>query len=109
MLTNVMFENNSEIPKVNLPDLLASYFDKKFKDTLENENINNTVYNGTKKATPEKGFFMDSIKECLHSLKPKNSEGFGRIPQRIILNKMNILQNPLTELFSWVYSQKKYP
>ena len=31
--------------------------------------------------------FMDelSVKECLHLLKNKNSEGFDRIPQRIMV------------------------
>ncbi len=67
--------------------------------------MNNTVYNSTKKIKSEKGFFMDrnSIKNCLHSLKPNKSEGFDHIPQRIISDAMDILLNPLTELFRLVY------
>ena len=40
------------------------------------------------KVTPEERMFLDplSIKECIMSLKIKNSEGFDRILQRILVD-----------------------
>jgi hypothetical protein len=43
------------------------------------------------------------------SLKPKNSEGFDRIPQHILLNGMEVLLPPLTCLFKEVYEQGSVP
>ena len=41
--------------------------------------------------------FMDSerIKECVKSLKIKNTEGYDRIPQRIIVDGLDSLDKPL--------------
>ena len=43
------------------------------------------------------------------SLKCKNSEGFDRIPQRILKDGAEVLINPLTVLFNKVYVQKTIP
>jgi hypothetical protein len=55
--------------------------------------------------------FMDenSIKECMLTLKPKNSEGFDRILQRVLLDGTEYLLQPLTTLFDQVYKQRKIP
>jgi hypothetical protein len=55
--------------------------------------------------------FMDenSIKECMSTLKPKNSEGFDRISQRVLLDETEHLLQPLTTLFDQVYKQRKIP
>ena len=49
--------------------------------------------------------FMDptSVKEILRSLKIKNSKGFDRIPQRILVDGADILANSLVELFDRIY------
>jgi hypothetical protein len=49
------------------------------------------------------------IMECLLSLKCKNSEGFDRIPQRILKDGAKILINPLTAIFNKIYMQKSIP
>jgi hypothetical protein len=43
------------------------------------------------------------------TLKPKNSEGFDKIPQHILLESIEILQTPLTQLFEQVYVQPNVP
>jgi hypothetical protein len=55
--------------------------------------------------------FMDekSIKECMLTLKPKNTEGFDRIPQRVLLDGTKHLLQPLTTLFAQIYKQRKIP
>jgi hypothetical protein len=51
----------------------------------------------------------EDIKECLGSLKSKNSEGFGRIPQRILLDGAKILVDPLSNLFDKIYHHRSIP
>ena len=48
-----------------------------------------------------------SIKECLLFLKIKNSEGFDRIPQQVLLDCIDYLLEPLIYLFEAIYDQKK--
>ena len=51
------------------------------------------MYNGTKKLEQDNKMFMDknSIMECILALQTKNSEGFDRIPQRILVDGADIL------------------
>jgi hypothetical protein len=51
----------------------------------------------------------EKIKECLGSLKWKNSEGFDRITQRILLDGAEMLVDPLSNLFDKIYHQKCIP
>ena len=44
----------------------------------------------------------EQIIECIKSLKIKNTEGYDRIPQRIIINGLEALGKPLEKLFSLV-------
>ncbi len=55
--------------------------------------------------------FMDKIAliEVMKSLKPKNSEGYDRIPQRILLDGIEHLIVPFEKLFSQIYQSKKVP
>ena len=48
--------------------------------------------------------FMTSIKiaECIDGLKLKNTEGFDRIPQRVLIHGRGCLMGPLTELFKMI-------
>ena len=45
--------------------------------------------------------FMDqaSIRTVMESIKIKNSEGYDRVPQRIIREGLELLIEPFTELF----------
>ena len=45
----------------------------------------------------------------MSSIKVKNSEGFDRIPQRILVDGANELKLPLSILFAKIYDQKKIP
>jgi hypothetical protein len=47
------------------------------------------------------------IRECLSSLKPKKSEGFDRIPQKVLIECAVRLINPFTRLFNRIYNQRK--
>ena len=54
---------------------------------------------------------MDAVEveSCIRSIKVKNSEGFDRIPQRILVEGMVHLLPPLIKLFSAIYLSKKIP
>ena len=55
--------------------------------------------------------FMDpvSIKECILSLKMKNSEGFDRIPQRCLIDGVEHLVTAFNGLFKRIYDQSAVP
>ena len=55
--------------------------------------------------------FMDpvSIKECVLTLKSKNTEGLDRIPQRILLDGVDELIIPMSNLFRLIYRDKSVP
>lgn len=110
-LPNTMYLNNLETDDSCLADSFAKYFDNKIKDILEEVDIDENVYNGKKLVDANNKFFMykEWILDCLKSLKCKNSEGFDRIPQRILLDGAEILLGPLTTLFSKIYHQKCIP
>ena len=92
-------------------DYFACYFYDKIKVIKDNTVIKDTVYNGKLKLLVDNRFFMgyNEIKECLDSLKPKNCEGFDRIPLRVICDAKPHLLNPLTELFYKIYHQRAIP
>ena len=52
---------------------------------------------------------LTDISECIDSLKPKNCEGYDRIPTRILVDAKKFLLPPLTELFYKIYHQKIIP
>ena len=52
---------------------------------------------------------MDSIRSVMESIKIKNSEGFDRIPQRIIKEGLENLLEPFTQLFKKIYTQRSVP
>ena len=49
------------------------------------------------------------IMAAVKTLKIKNCEGHDRIPQRILVDGLEILINPLTVLFEKIYDQKDIP
>jgi hypothetical protein len=110
-LPGVMFRANEEIKSDKLAETFASYFDKKVKDIVDSVSIDESVFNGNKRINAENNFFMNKndVYECLKSLKCKNSEGFDRIPQRILLDGAEILIDPLTSIFEKIYQQKTIP
>ena len=58
------------------------------------------MYTTGKKVVSENKFFMDitSIRECIMSMKIKNSEGFDRIPQRVLIDGCECLLDPMASI-----------
>ena len=51
----------------------------------------------------------ENIRRAALSIKMKNSEGDDRIPQRVLIDGIEILLGPLTNLFKNVYEKKEIP
>ena len=51
----------------------------------------------------------DDIINSVKSLKVKNSEGYDRIPQRVLIDGLGILVEPLTIFFNKVYMNREIP
>jgi hypothetical protein len=110
-LPTTMLESGVEIPEENLSDRFAYYFDKKIKDVVSRVELDESVFNGNKKLECWDFIFIGkpAILSCIKTLKYKNSEGFDRIPQRIIVDGADVLIDPLTELFQRIYLQRTVP
>ena len=91
-LPHTMYKNNVPIDTNFLQDSVASYFNEKFFGRASGVNVDNQVYNGSKKFDSTNKMFMDegSIKECMLSLKIKNTEGFDSIPQRVLVDNVSL-------------------
>ena len=46
---------------------------------------------------------------CIKMLKVKNCEGYDQIPQRVLIDEMDLLIDPLTKLFTMVYRDCTIP
>ena len=85
-------------------DEFARFFDDKVKKIVDTTVVDENIYNGTRKIYSNNKMFMDqkSVKECILNLKIKNSEGFDRIPQRILREGIDVLQGSLSLLFKLI-------
>ena len=110
-IPSTMFCGGIEVEENSLPDRFACYFDEKINKLTEEVNIENNVYNGKRRFTINEANFMDfqSVKECIASLKSKNSEGIDRIPQRILTDGSEVLVVPLHKLMTLIYEEKTIP
>ena len=63
------------------------------------------MHNGTRKMFSEDSEFMtgNKIFECIEDLKLKKTEGYDRIPQRILIDGRESLIDPLASLFALIY------
>lgn len=106
-----MSENGEEIPTKDLPTRVAKFFDNKIRKVMDKIVMEEEVYNGNKRVESSSSFFMSKLEvmECLKTLKNKNSEGYDRIPQRILKDGSDILVAPLSGLFTRIYNQKTIP
>ena len=79
-----------------------------FKSIIEKVVIGDDVYNGKDKMVAD---FMtkSDIISCIKMLKVKNCEGYDRIPQKIFVDGIDLLIDPLTKLFSMVYRECTIP
>ena len=80
-------------PTAILQECFARFFDEKIKTITTEVSIDQDVHNGRVKVGAMNKMFMGpiSVKEVMSTLKVKNSEGFNRIPQRIIVDRVNFL------------------
>jgi hypothetical protein len=83
----------------------------KIKNLYNEVDIDDNVYNGRKLITTTDKFFMEfeAVRECMCSLKSKNSEGFNRIPQKILHDSLTILSIPMHNLMKLIYQEKRVP
>jgi hypothetical protein len=90
-----MYQNDPLVINKLLPDVFTSLFDTKIKQLINEISICDNVYNGNKVVTSNKKMLMTraDIRECILKRKTNNSEGFESIPQRILLDVMEILFN----------------
>ena len=111
VLPNTMYEAGNEINPEKLPERFAKFFDDKIKDVLAQTSLDENVYNGYQKVNSESKFFMSTkwIGECINSLKIKNTEGYDRIPQRVLVDGINELTYPLSIIFRKIYYEKAIP
>jgi hypothetical protein len=84
--------------------MFAHHFDMTIKEIISAVNSSNS----NRKLYSYKKFFVtrDEIRECLSSLKCKNSEGFEWIPQRISWMALNTSWTYL-QLFKKICNQRK--
>ena len=103
--------NSIVIQNENLPDTFADFFSNKVKNIVNECNIDENVYNGTRKidATNENFMTPSNIVKAIKSLKIKNCEGFDRIPVRILCDGINELTPVLSHLFNLIYNQNIIP
>ena len=75
-----------------------TYFEDKVNRLVDSAVISPNVYNGKKKLAATDVNFMSPIEilECVKQLKIKNCEGYDRIPQRFLIDGIDILIRPLS-------------
>ena len=90
--------NDFPVPETETANAFASYFHNKIVKLKDGLLIDDNVYNGKHKILVGDRFFMQQVDvaNCINTLKPKNCEGFDRIPIRIICDAKKFLLPPLT-------------
>ena len=100
--------------KIELCECIRLYFNKKNKvnKIVHDQHIADTVNNGHRKIWTVEHHFM-SIEKILLAVKSlkqnKLCEGYDRIPQKILVDGIEILKYPLSYLFNQIYITKKIP
>ena len=110
-IPEVIFLDNVKISQNDAPEAFASHFESKINKIVEECRISNSVYNGRNKINvPDLNFMSEeNILKVVKTLKVKNSEGHDRIPQRILIDGIDILRKPLAVLFSLIYETRQIP
>ena len=106
----MMFKNENVLSQ-DIAEHFARFFDNKVVNIVSETIVNQSVYNGCQKINADVVMFMTSskISECIDGLKLKNTKGFDRIPQRILIDGRVSLTGPLTELFKLIYKDQAVP
>ena len=108
--TNMLYDNNT-VTGIDVPDSFANFFDNKVNNIVNDTNVDYDVHNGFRKIFANCSMFMGELDiiESIKGLKMKNNEGYDRIPQRVLIDGMDVLIRPLTKLFSMVYRDTEIP
>ena len=103
--------NGIQILNEDLAEQFACMFEKKITDTASTTAIEDNVYNGSQKVYEQNKNFRSecNIRKAILSLKLKNSEGFDRIPQRMLLDGISLLIEPFMKLFNLIYLTNTIP
>ena len=99
------------VQQCNLADTFADFFNNKVVNFSNETAVSHIVYNGKRKVYCDNKMFMSSCKiiECVKTIKIKNCEGYDRIPQRILVDGIDHLVQPLSQLFSLIYKHNELP
>ena len=112
IIPNNMTLNDNPIQFADLPDVFADFFHEKVNKIVHDQHIADTVHNGHRKIWTVDHHFM-SIEKILLAVKSlkqnKLCEGYDRIPQKILVDGIEILKYPLSYLFNQIYITKKIP
>ena len=110
-IPNNMFLKGVAVSGDKIADSFAEFFDEKVKNLVEKTRVDPGVHNGTQKLESGDFDFMtrDNVYKCIKQLKTKNSEGYDRIPQRILLDGIDILISPFAKLFTMIYQERAIP
>ena len=110
-LPDKLFLSGVEVPDSKIASAFGDYFVNKVNLITSSTLINPNVHNGHQKIfiPCEHGISINDVAECIKSLKIKNSEGFDRIPQRILSDGIELLLKPLTDLFALIFKKQIIP
>jgi hypothetical protein len=99
-----MIYNNETVTGYDVCESFAKFFEAKVNDIVKDTIIDPTVHSGVRRIYANDNMFMtrENIINSVKSLKIKNSEGYDRIPQRVLIDGLEILIEPLTIFFSKV-------
>ena len=103
--------NSINIQPTDQPDAFAQFFSSKIELITNESQINDNVYNGTRKIHVQNENFMtpENVILAIKSLKLKNCEGFDRIPVRCLIDGMVFISPILSHLFKLIYMHKTIP
>ena len=106
-----MYINDKKVPENEIADCFATYFEDKVNNIVKTSRVDDAVYYGVRKLVAADSDFMSplDIIECVKQLKIKNCEGYDRIPQRILIDGIDVLIKPLSHLFNLIYNEKVIP
>ena len=83
-------------------DSFATFFQEKVDMITDSVGVDDSVYNGRRKLVAVDLDFMSEyqVKACIEAIKLKNTEGFDRVPQRVLVDGIDHLLTPLSVLFN---------
>jgi hypothetical protein len=89
----------------------ATFFSEKVSSITNSTLVDPLVYNGEKKLAAGNLMFMSTneVQKSIESIKLKNTEGYDRIPQRVLVDGIEHLLQPFTKLFDLIYREKSIP